>query len=320
MGPDLSEIPWARRLKLRHLEMFLVLDSTGGITSAAEQMHMTQPAVSHWLAEMESVIGCPLFVRGRKLKLTAAGEILRRHAERMLGDVQRVDNELAAVRTGLVGRLQIGCIHSAALMMLPRAISEMQLQHPNIIVYLEENTMPTLLERLSKRELDLVVGTVDVRGHRYGFATEVLMEDVVRIVCRDGHPFARKRKPTWSEAATFPWVLPPSGSLTRLRFEEAFAEHKVGLPIPRVETASVASIQAHLQASECLAPLSGLVADFYRSLKLLSVVPLTPAVNFGQLGLIWSDDNPNPLLAELVNSLKRTVNKLVPSPTARGPN
>lgn len=304
MDPDLNRIPWARRLKLRHLEMFLVLESAGGITPAAERMHMTQPAVSHWLSDIEDIIGCPLIVRGRKLKLTPAGEILRRHAERMLGDVQRVDDELKAVRTGLVGRLQIGCIHSAALVMLPRAISAMQEQHSNIAVYVEEDTMPALLERLSKRELDLVVGTVDLRAHRYGFATEVLMEDVVRIVCRADHPFARKRKPTWSEVSAFPWVLPPPGSLTRLRFEEAFAEHKVALPAPRVETASVASIQAHLRETDCLAPLSGLVADFYKSLKLLTFVPLVPVIHFGELGLIWSDDHANPLLAELVASLR----------------
>lgn len=305
MNPNLNRIPWARRLKLRHLEMFLVLESAGGITSAAERMHMTQPAVSHWLADIEDVMGCPLFVRGRKLKLTAAGEILRRHAERMLGDVHRVDDELQAVRGGLVGRLQIGCIHSAALVMLPRAISALQEQHPHIAVYIEEDTMPALLERLSKRELDLVVGTVDVRAHKYGFLSEVLMDDVVRIVCRTDHPIARKRRPSWSDAAAYPWVLPPPGSLTRLRFDEAFTEHKVPLPAPRVETASVASIQTHLRETDCLAPLSGLVADFYKSLDLLAFVPLIPLIQFGEIGLIWSDDQQNPLIAELATSLRQ---------------
>jgi hypothetical protein len=57
MEPDLKSIPWARRLKLRHLETFLVLESAGSITAAAERMHMTQPAVSHWLADIEDVMG-----------------------------------------------------------------------------------------------------------------------------------------------------------------------------------------------------------------------------------------------------------------------
>ena len=305
MDPDLKRVPWARRLKLRHLETFLMLESAGSITAAAERMHMTQPAVSHWLADVEELIGSPLFVRGRKLKLTAAGEILRRHAERMLGDVQRVDEELKAVRSGLVGRLQIGCIHSAALAMVPRAIAALQERHPHIVVHVEEGTMVGLLDRLGKREFDLVVGTIDLRAHQQGFATEVLMEDVVRIVCRPEHPLARKRKPTWQEAATYPWVLPPANSLSRVRVEEAFAAQRVALPRPRVETVSAAAIQAHLRETDCLAPLSGLVADFQTSLGLLSRVALTPVSRFAELGMVWSEASPNVLLPEFAASLRK---------------
>ena len=266
---------------------------------------MTQPAVSHWLADIEEVIGSPLFVRGRKLKLTPAGEILRRHAERMLGDVQQVDEELKALRSGLAGRLQIGCIHSAALTMVPRAIADLQERHPNIVVHVEEGTMVDLLDRLGKRAFDLVVGTIDVRAHQYGFTTEVLMEDVVRIVCRPEHPLARKRKPTWQEAAAYPWVLPPANSLSRVRVEEAFAQQRVALPRPRVETVSVAAIQAHLRETDCLAPLSGLVADFHTSLKLLSRVSLTPVSRFAELGMVWSQASSNGLLCEFLASLRK---------------
>ncbi|HYF16511.1 MAG TPA: LysR family transcriptional regulator [Ramlibacter sp.] len=307
MDLDLRTVPWARRLKLRHLETFLVLESAGSITAAAERMHMTQPAVSHWLADIEEVIGSSLFVRGRRLELTPAGEILRRHAQRMLGDVQRVDDELKAVRSGLFGRLKVGCIHSAALTLVPDAITALQEKHPKVVVRVEEGTMVDLLDRLGQREFDLVVGTIDVRAHQYGFLTEVLMEDVVRIVCRPGHPLARKRKPTWQEAAGYPWVLPPAESLSRVRVEEAFARQRVALPLPCVETASVAAIQTHLRGTNGLAPLTGLVADFYTSLKLLARVPLAPVSPFAELGMIWADTTPNVLLAELVASLRKNA-------------
>jgi DNA-binding transcriptional LysR family regulator len=270
-------------------------------------MHMSQPAVSHWLADIEDVIGSPLFVRGRKLKLTTAGDILRRHAERMLGDVQRVDEELRAARAGLVGRLKIGCIHSAALAMVPRAIAALQSRHPNTVIDVAEGTMVELLARLGKREFDLVVGTIDLRAHQYGFATEILMADVVRIVCRADHPLARKRKPTWLEAANHPWVLPPAESLSRVRVEEAFSAQGVPLPRPRVETVSVAAIQAHLRATDCLAPLSGQVADFYTSLGLLARVALTPVSRFADLGMIWQEGGSNPLLAEFTDLLKKQM-------------
>lgn len=310
MDQDLKGIPWARRLKLRHLETFLVLESAGSITVAAERMHMTQPAVSHWLADVEEMIGVPLFIRGRKLKLTIAGDILRRHAERMLGDVRRVDEELKAVRSGLVGRLQVGCIHSAALAMAPRAIAALQRKHPNIVVNVEEDAMDGLLDGLAKRRLDLVIGAVDVRAHQHGFSTEILMEDVVRIVCRADHPLARTRKPTWEEAGRYSWVLPPTHSLSRVRVEEAFAAAKVPLPRPSVETLSVATIHTHLRETNCLAPMSGLVADFYTSLKLLSRVSLTPVSRFADLGVIWCEGNSNVLLSGFLQTLRKQIKEV----------
>ena len=53
MSPDLQNIPWARRLKLRHLEIFLALHDEGSLTAAAARLHMTQPAMSHWLGHVQ---------------------------------------------------------------------------------------------------------------------------------------------------------------------------------------------------------------------------------------------------------------------------
>ena len=105
---NILDIPWARRLKLRHLEVFLAVHETGSLTAAAARLHMTQPALSHWLSDLEGVLGRPLFIRDRRLTLTREGEVLRMHAVRMLGDVYRTDEELKAVQSGLRGRLHVG--------------------------------------------------------------------------------------------------------------------------------------------------------------------------------------------------------------------
>ena len=312
MKADLSDITWARRLKLRHLEMLLVLERAGGITAAAEILHLTQPGVSHWLLELEEVVGCPLFIRGRKLTLTLAGQVLLRQAERILGDVRRVDDELKAIQSGLVGRLQIGCVHSAALVLVPGALSVLHNNHPNVAISVEEDMLSPLLERLHKRELDLVVGAIDLRAQRYNFVTEVLMNDTVQIVCKPDHPLARKRKPTWQEALEYPWVLPPTASMTRMKLDEACAQQHVSLPLPRVETGSVATIHTHLRGTECLGAVTGLVASFYKSIQLLSDVSLKPAIQLGPIGAIWSEENASPILREMVNSLKTYAQRAQP--------
>ena len=93
---------WARRIKVRHLESFLVLDEAGTLTAAAERLHMTQSAMSHWLAELEGVVGTPLVVRGRKVQLTPAGRLLKRLAINVLGDISRTGREMNAVAEGRV--------------------------------------------------------------------------------------------------------------------------------------------------------------------------------------------------------------------------
>ena len=148
MTDRLDSIKWARKLKLRHLEVLLVLCRLRSITAAANELHMTQPAVSHWLADLEEVIGQPLFLRGRQLTLTQAGEILKRHAERMLGDVGRVNEELSSVGLGMSGRLHIGTIISAVPAVLPQAIARLQAHSPNLRLQVSEATFDPLLERL----------------------------------------------------------------------------------------------------------------------------------------------------------------------------
>lgn len=130
MDWNLDHIAWARRLKLRHLEIFLTLASAGSVTAAARLMHMTQPAVSHWLSDIEDLVGTPLFLRNRGLRLTEAGEVLARHARRMLGDLRRTSEEIESVKSGIAGRLHVGTVLSASPVLLPRAIAALQREFP----------------------------------------------------------------------------------------------------------------------------------------------------------------------------------------------
>ena len=138
MDWNLDHIAWARRLKLRHLEIFLTLASAGSVTAAARLMHMTQPAVSHWLSDIEDLVGTPLFLRNRGLRLTEAGEVLARHARRMLGDLRRT-SEIESVKSGIAGRLHVGTVLSASPVLLPRAIAALQREFPGIYVEVVED-------------------------------------------------------------------------------------------------------------------------------------------------------------------------------------
>jgi DNA-binding transcriptional LysR family regulator len=311
MTARLEDITWARRLKLRHLEVLLVLCEARSITAAALELHMTQPAISHWLADIEELVGTPLFIRGRQLKTTAAGEVLRRHAERMLGDVRRTGEDLIAVSKGLAGILRVGSIISAAPSLIPQTIATLQAEFPDLHIHvLFEGTFEMLLERLHQKRVDLIIGPLDIRAQKSGFQTELLITDTVAMVVSPGHPLARKRKPTWQEAAELPWIMPPQGTIMRQRVESAFLQVKVPVPPARVETASHVLVQMMLQRGVYMSALAGSVAPIYAGFKLMDVVKLSPPVVFGDIGMLWDERDVEPKLTRLIDALREQARGL----------
>jgi DNA-binding transcriptional LysR family regulator len=299
----LQSIPWARRLKLRHLEVFLALHETGSLTAAAAELHMTQPAISHWLADIENVVGCPLVLRKRRLELTPAGEVLRMHAERMLGDVARIHGELEAVQSGLQGRLQVGTTLPPVL--LPPAIARLQERMPGIAVVVVESPLAELLERLAHRDIDAVIGALTPEVLRAGFTTEVLVHEIVQVVAKEGHPLLDKPAPTWADTGEYPWILPPRGSVMRGRLEDALAARGLAPPRPRVEASSSVRMQLLLTGGQpYLSVFSGSEVQLFKGLGRIAGVPLDPPIPFPDIGVIWSPDGPSPLVAHLLAALR----------------
>jgi molybdenum-dependent DNA-binding transcriptional regulator ModE len=111
-----------RRLRLRHLEVLLAIERHGSITGAAEALGATQPAVSQWLAEVESAIGAQLFTRGRQIQPTAFLPVALRHARRIVADSHQLQYELQAVASGSAGSVRMGVMRVAAVRLVPQAL------------------------------------------------------------------------------------------------------------------------------------------------------------------------------------------------------
>lgn len=302
MANILDTIPWARRLKIRHFEVFLVLHETGSLTGAAAQLHMTQPALSHWLADIEDVVGSQLFVRNRRFALTEVGEVLRTHAARMLGDVQRTHADLQAVRSGLQGRLHVGT--GLPRVLLPKAIARLQQDRPGIFVAVAEAPQPDLLERLSKREIDIIIGALSAQALQSGFSTEVLIADRVLVVARRGHDVLRQEKPQWQDMNQYPWILPPTGSVMRDILDEAFAAQNLRPPVPCVEANSSIRVQLLMGERDYLSILSASEVQLYRPFGFIESVPLTPAIPFPNIGAIWEADRAGALMSHFLDALR----------------
>ena len=311
----LNEIKWARKLKYRHLEVFLTIVDARSLTGAAAELNMTQSAVSHWLIEIENLIGAPLCERGRgHFSLTPTGDLFRLHAERMIGEIRRTHLDIETLASGASGRLHIGSILSAAPALLPRTIANFQKAQPGVFLTVSEATLDVLQERLELRELDLIIAPLDLRLYKTHLSSELLIDDSLRIVARKGHPLTLKKRPPWDAAATYRWILPPPGTLMRQCIEQAFMNQGLAIPQAGIETASIITIQTLLQETDYLTVMSRSVAQHYQNVGILDSIDLAPEMKFARLGMVWVTENNNALLAKFRTALMGESIKLRKQP------
>jgi DNA-binding transcriptional LysR family regulator len=310
----LESIPWARRLKLRHLEVFLAVEEAGTLTAAAERLHMTQPALSHWLSDVEQAVGCALFVRDRRLTLTREGLVLHLHAIRMLGDVHRTDDELRAVQLGLRGRLNLGS--GLPRVLLPSAIARMQDAWPGVFVSVVEAPFATLLEMLANRAIDVIIGALGAQARATGFATEALIPDHIEIVARREHPCFQNASPRWQDLSEYSWILPPKGAEMRSTFDAAFASQRLDPPAPCVEAGSSIRAQLLMGDRNYLSILLASEVQLYKPLGIENV-PLSPAIRFPDIGAIWDAGRASPVVEHFLQALREESHGGATSPDAQ---
>jgi DNA-binding transcriptional LysR family regulator len=138
-------------LTLAGLRVVLEVARTGSFSAAAERLGYTQSAVSRQVAVTEKAAGAPLFERhARGVRLTAAGEVLVRHAGQVLDGVAAASQELAGLRDRLAGRLVVGGFPTATAALLPRAVARLLTDHPGLRVQLMEASTPAQLRALRR--------------------------------------------------------------------------------------------------------------------------------------------------------------------------
>lgn len=295
---------WARRMKVRHLESFLVLDDAGTLTAAAARLHMTQSAMSHWLAELESVAGTPLVVRGRKVQLTPAGHLLKRLAVNVLGDVARTGREMSAIVEGRVPRLNVGSVWAGIAGGLPEAVSAFQQDHADVAVSIHDGPFDNLLQGLETRALDAVIGVLDARAHRPGLEHQVLFDDGVAIVIGHGSKhWGRSEGLGFAEVLREKWVMPPSGTLTRIQMDAYLIEQEASWLVPKAETASLAMMQALLHKGDYVGVCSESMADYMASLGLFQKIAINSSIRFGPITVMWNREHVSATLLDLVRCL-----------------
>src|SRR5579859_5002041 len=215
---------------LRQLRVFESAARHLSLTRAAEELHLTPPAVSIQIRQLEGHAGSRLFERaGRKLRLTQAGEEVLARSREILGHILAAEETLAGLGSLEQGLLDVGVINAGDYF-FPWMLAAFREHHPRIRVRLTVGNREELLARLAEREIDLAVMSHAPTQPTY--TAQAFAPHPHVIVGPPSHPLAKRRGVTLETIAREPLITREPGSATRLAMEQAFAEARVA---PRIE-------------------------------------------------------------------------------------
>ncbi len=270
-------------IELRHLRYFLAVAEAAHFTRAARALHVTQPTLSHQIRQLEGQLNRPLFDRlGRRVRLTAAGELLLPHARRVLRELAAAQGELEELGKLERGRLRAGIVQTVNTCVIPEIVARFGAAHPGVQVACSVLAVDDIETSLEGGQLD--VGISFLPPTRATLEGERLFTEELVGVFPVGHTLARRRSLGMRELAATPLVLLSSNYCTRQLLDRAFAEAKVQ-PRVQVEMNTVESILATVRQTGLGTALPSLA--LCRRESGLKAVPLADPTPRRGIGLIW---------------------------------
>jgi DNA-binding transcriptional LysR family regulator len=209
----------------RQLRVFAEVARLGSMTRAAEALHLTPPAVSMQIREIESQVGLPLFDReGRSVSLSTAGEYFLVHAKRLLGALKDAENAMARFKKLEHGLLTIGMV-STAKYFVPHLLARFHHDHPGVEVRLRvAGNREQLVALMQAGEVDLSVMGRPPR--EFATRAEAFAAHPMVFVAPPDHPLLNVGRPPVPALAPYPFVVREQGSGTRLAMQNFFNEHR----------------------------------------------------------------------------------------------
>ncbi len=201
-------------LDIRRLRLLRELAHRGTIAAVAEAMSFSPSAISQQLSTLETEAGMKLLEPvGRRLKLTAQGELLVAHTETLLEELERAEAALAASAGMVSGTLRVAAFQTAVLALVPNALTQLASEHPSLRVEVTELEPEMSLPALMAREFDVVLGE-EYPGHPLPRRREIERHPLVSDELRLATPA------DWSERdlaslADRPWAMEPAGTTSR---------------------------------------------------------------------------------------------------------
>ncbi|MEZ5226276.1 MAG: LysR family transcriptional regulator [Acidimicrobiales bacterium] len=298
-------------MELRHLRYFISVAEERNIGRAAERLHMTQPPLTRQISQLERELDTQLFNRTAKgVELTNAGRVFLEDARRVVEMADQAGDRAQRAGRGLAGRIDIAVFGTGVFGVIPVLLRSVRDKNPDVKIWLHDMNKQDQLEALADRRISLAFNRFIPPTE--GVASEPLVTERLHVALPEDHPLAERAEIRPSDLEGQPMVLFPTG--IRPSFIDVVEEicRNAGFsPTVAAEVGSVVHGMALVATGAGVCFVTGSATN----LHLPGVVyrPLVEASRSEiELCCIYRSDDPSPLLARLVDSLREAATEHFP--------
>ncbi len=279
-------------MDINRLNEFIVLATQLNYSKAANQLFLTQPALSRHIHDLEQTLGAQLFIRDtHNVYLTPIGELFFTEAKAI---VERYDHALQLVREAsgnMSQQINIGFLGAAVQPFLSNFLAEFEVTHPQIIPHLTSSHLDPLIRMLDKDEIDICFVTHVDSTYISGLHSETLLTDPLMVVLHPSHPLAGREELSLRDLSDVPFIAfdddnPYTNEIHSQLFKKAASNYNVVQKAPNIETA-LFFVEMNLGAFIIPSHLRNMANN-------LTILPMKDESCHIDLNLLWKKSNPNP--------------------------
>lgn len=293
-------------VSIRQLRAFMAVARRRSFSRAAEDLNVSQPALSARIRELEQELGLKLFGRTtRSVELTSSGDHLLVRADRALSELDAVILELHDQATLQRGRVAVACVPAVAVSLIPRAIKRFTTAHPGVQVEFTEITSSQVEAKVLEGAVDF--GVCGRTSRQRELDLELILRDPFVAVVPKVHPLARRRWVTLPMLQRYPLIMMRRGSNVRSEIETAF--DACGVPLkPVYETTHHISVIGMVEAGLGVGVLPSMTVSGLRTSAMRIVKVASPTAVAREIGIVTRHGSASsPAALQLMDSIREAA-------------
>lgn len=215
----------------RQLQIFLAVAEAGSITRAASELHMSQPALTTGIRNLEASLDTRLFDRlPRGVRLTATGEALYRHARLVFTQIDDARSEIDTLKNILPHEVKIGAGPVWQRRYLPQIVADLSRRHGRIEVVVRGGYEQELFAMLRSGEVEFALTEIGHTSDENAFVSRVLRTDFYAVICAEDHPLTARQPVSLDDLVAYRWAMPDRAEYARRRLNGLFFAENLTAP------------------------------------------------------------------------------------------